>query len=82
MRIPESIQDKLAPEALRDLVRRLATRVESRRAGVNVALIVQTLLGGELGSGPERAALYQALRDAVRQQIEALPDLRYVQGLS
>ena len=82
MHISQTLQEKLAPQALRALVGRLAVPIEGRRAGVNVARIVQELLDGELGSGPDQAALYQALREAVRRTVEALPDLLYVQGLS
>jgi hypothetical protein len=82
MEIPESYRESLAPETLLSIVRALATRVEGRRAGVNVARIVQTLMGDAFGSGPAQAALYQDLRDAVRLRIEGMPELVYVTGLS
>ncbi len=80
--IPLDVRKKLEPGALRALVSRLATRDKGGRGGVNVARIVQELLGGSLGAGPEQAALYQAVREAVRQQVAVMPDLHYVQGLS
>jgi hypothetical protein len=80
--IPSSVQDKLTPRRLHDLIVGLADRVDGRRSGVNVARIVHALLGGELGAGAEQAALYQAVRDAVQRHVAALPDLHYVQGLS
>ncbi len=82
MQIPPEIQRALTPEALSALVHDLLHRTEGRRAGVNVALIVQTLMGSAWSAGPQQAALYLTLREAVRQRIEALPALRYVQGLS
>lgn len=58
MTIPLAVQDNLAPHKLHDLIVRLADRVEGGGAGVNVARIVQALLGGELRAGSEQAALY------------------------
>jgi hypothetical protein len=79
--IPQPMQDKLEETELRALVYRLATRVEGRRAGVNVAKIVFALMEDAPRSGSESSALYQALREAVRRRIEAMHDMHFIQGL-
>lgn len=90
MEIPQPLRDKLEASELRPLIHRLATRVEDRRAGVNVARIVLALMHdmpqrgvqSSARSAARYAALYQALRDAVRLQVERMPDMHFIQGLS
>ncbi len=82
MEIPQSLCDRLKEEELRPLIRRLATRVEGRRAGVNMAKIVLALVQDMPQRGPESSALYQAVRKAVRQRVEKMSDMHFIQGLS
>ena len=85
--IPPALRAALTPESLLALVEKLAVYGRGRRAGINVAEIVRVLMAdhGPFEATldvPRRAALYQALRDAVRQQAERMDSLDYVTGLS
>jgi Asp-tRNA(Asn)/Glu-tRNA(Gln) amidotransferase B subunit len=79
-RLPEAIRARLDPQALGELVRSLATLVDGRQAGVPVSEIVGQLMAPYDLSGPERARMYVALRQAVRERVGALEGLRYVPG--
>lgn len=78
--LPEEIRAQLEPSGLEQRIRSLATLIEGRQAGVPVSVIAGNLMAPCDLSGPERARVYVALRQVVRERVEAVDGLRYVPG--
>lgn len=71
----------LTPKALEDLVRQLVATAGDGRS-VDVTTITLAIMGEKPLDPHERAERYQALREAVRREIQNIPTLRYAEGLS
>jgi hypothetical protein len=78
--LPDGLRAALEPGSLLALVRSLAPKAPNGPAGVTVAEIIASLLAGCALRGPERARIYMALREALRQRIESMDGLVYVAG--
>lgn len=71
----------LTLEALEELVRRLIA-TEGDGQSVNVTTIALAIMGEGPADPRNRAEHYQAIREAVRREIQQIPTLRYAEGLS
>ncbi|MGI6367025.1 MAG: hypothetical protein ACOX2L_01480 [Anaerolineae bacterium] len=84
MRERDGQSERLAPQGaeLLALILRLMPPRSRGGAGIPVGQLAGEILKNSPAQGGERARLYMALLEELRRAVEAMPELRYVTGIT
>ena len=77
-----ALSQQLTPQYLRDVVRRLAANQSAGdRDSVSITPLINALTGGlEFGQGKEGWQAYLRFKQMIRDTLELVPGMRYVEG--